>query len=183
MFESDYEINGTHATQLKYLVNDAKAFDRYIDVYMAAAAVGCLYGRKSQKTSSTDRARIYADAFNTERIKCNELFKTVILSDKSYNWTQEDKLNICFRFRDKLDEKAIPPVSQDEVETMQEALELFNSYVYGGIEILYDNFSTTASIGQDEAVDYAYKTIFDQRSLIDIEANKQDDSQLFTPEY
>ncbi len=183
MFENDYEIYGNHATQLKYLVNEVKAFDRYIDVYMAAAAIGCLYNRRSSRTSSTDRARIYADAFNTERIKCNELFKTVILSDESHNWSQEDKLNICFRFRDKYDEKAVPPISQEEIETMEEALELFNSYVYGGIEILYDNFSSTASIGQDDAVDYAYKTIYDQRNLIDVEANKQDDSQLFTPEY
>lgn len=29
MFEGDYTINGTHATYIKYLVNDVKAFDRY----------------------------------------------------------------------------------------------------------------------------------------------------------
>lgn len=183
MFENDFEIYGNHATQLKYLVNEVKAFDRYIDVYMAAATIGCLYNKKSKRTTSTDRARIYADAFNTERIKCNELFKTIILSDESSNWTQEEKLNICFRYRDKLDDKAIPPVSQEEVETMEEAMNIFNSYVYGGIEILYDYFSSTASVSQDETIDYAYKTIFDQHNLIDIEANKTDDSQLFAPEY
>ena len=37
MFEGDYTINGTHATYIKYLVNDVKAFDRYIDVYMAGS--------------------------------------------------------------------------------------------------------------------------------------------------
>lgn len=183
MFDSDYEIYGNHATQLKYLVNDVKAFDRYIDVYLAAAAVGVLYDRRSQRTSSTDRARIYADAFNTDRLKCNELFRTVILSEESKDWSTEDRLNICFRYRDKMDEKAIPPTTTEEVQMMHEAMDLFNSYVLGGIEILYDSFSTSTSIGQDEAVDYAYKTIFDQHSLIESQSDKMDDKELFEPEY
>ena len=37
MFEGDYTINGTHATYIKYLVNDVKAFDR------------CLYGGGSTR--------------------------------------------------------------------------------------------------------------------------------------
>lgn len=183
MFDSDYEIYGNHATQMKYLVNDVKAFDRYIDVYLAGAAIGVLYNRRSQRTSSTDRARIYADAFNTEHLKCNELFKTVILSEESKNWSTEDRLNICFRYRDKMDEKAIPPTTIEEVEMMKDAFDLFNSYVLGGIEILYDSFSTSSSIGPDESVDYAYKTIFDQHSLIEIQSDISDDSQLLKPEY
>ena len=82
-----------------------------------------------------------------------------------------------------MDEKAIPPTTEEEIQTMKEAMALFNSYVLGGIEILYDSFSTSTSIGQDEAVDYAYKTIFDQHSLIEVQANNSDDSQLLTPEY
>ena len=80
MFESDYTIYGKHATYIKYLVNDAKAFKRYIDVYMAGAALGALYERQAEQNDSTDRARIYSDAFNTEHVKCNELFRTVVLA-------------------------------------------------------------------------------------------------------
>ena len=32
MFEGDYTINGTHATYIKYLVNDVKPFYRKIHV-------------------------------------------------------------------------------------------------------------------------------------------------------
>ena len=67
MFEGDYTIYGKHATYIKYLVNDAKAFKRYIDVYMAGAALGALYERRAEQSDSTDRARIYSDAFNTDR--------------------------------------------------------------------------------------------------------------------
>lgn len=182
MFESDYTIYGKHATYIKYLVNDAKAFKRYIDVYMVGAALGALYERRGEQSDSTDRARIYSDAFNTEHVKCNELFRTVILADTTKPWTPEDRANICFRYRDKMDENAIPPISQEEVDTMREALSLFNAYVLGGIEILYDSFSSNATISVDETVDYAYKTIFDQHSLIE-SRNDNNDEQLFRPEY
>ena len=126
MFEGDYTINGTHATYIKYLVNDVKAFDRYIDVYMAGAALGVLNDKRAKQGGSTDRARIYSDAFNTEHVKCNELFKVVILNDTSKSWSEEDRINICFKYRDKMDENAIPPISELEVEMMKEALDLFN---------------------------------------------------------
>ena len=69
MFEGDYTINGKHATYIKYLVNDVKAFDRYIDVYMTGAALGALNDKRAKQDGSTDRARIYSDAFNTEHVK------------------------------------------------------------------------------------------------------------------
>ena len=176
MFEGDYTINGTHATYIKYLVNDVKAFDRYIDVYMAGAALGVLNG-------STDRARIYSDAFNTEHVKCNELFKVVILNDTSKSWSEEDRINICFKYRDKMDENAIPPISEHEVEMMKEALDLFNEYVMGGIELLYESFSSSSTVSIDDTVDYAYKAMFDQRILIESRQSGTDVNQLLRPEY
>lgn len=78
MFEGDYTIYGKHATYIKYL-KEAKIFSRYIDVYMAGAVLGALYEKRASQTDSSDRARIYADAFDTEHARCNEIFKIVIL--------------------------------------------------------------------------------------------------------
>lgn len=183
MFDSDYTINGQHATYIKYLVNDAKAFKRYIDVYMAGAALGSLYQRRSKPITSSDRARIYSDAFNTERDTCNQLFRTVILNDTSRQWSTEEKINICFRYRDKMDNHAISPVTEKEVKAMEEAIAVFNSYVFGGIELLYESFSSDATLGIDETVDYAYKTIFDQHTLIESRSDNIDEIQLLNPEY
>lgn len=183
MFEGDYTINGIHATYVKYLVNEAKAFERYIDVYMAGATIGVLNNRRVKQGGTTDRARIYSDAFHTEHIKCNELFKIVILNDTSKSWSDEERVNICFKYRDKMDEMAIPPVSEYEVRTMKEALNLFNEYVMGGIEILYENFSSNATVGIDNVVDYAYKAIFDQHILIESRRTGVDVNQLLRPEY
>lgn len=183
MFSGDYTINGIHATYIKYLVNEVKAFDRYIDVYMAGAALGVLKDKRSKQGGSTDRARIYADAFATEYVKCNELFKVVILNDLSKPWSEEERINICFKYREKVDDKATPPVTDHEVEMMKEALELFNEYVMGGVELLYDNFSSSATVSIDDTVDYAYKAIFDQKILLESRQPGTDVNQLLRPEY
>lgn len=183
MFEGDYTINGIHATYIKYLVNDVKAFRRYIDVYMAGAAIGILNDKRSKQGGSSDRARIYADAFNTEHVPCKELFKLVILNDTSKSWSDDERVNICFKYRDKMDEKALPPISENEVTIMKEALDLFNEYVMGGIELLYENFAGETAVSIDDTVDYAYKVIFDQHTLIESRNIGADLNQLLRPEY
>ena len=65
---------------------------------------------------------------------------------------------------------------------MKEAMDLFNSYVLGGIELLYDTFYS-ATINLDDAIDYAYKTVFDQHSLIESRHGDLDVGQLLRPEY
>ena len=181
MFENDYTIQGKHATFIKYLVKDAGVFPRYIDVYMTGAALGILHRKKAEENDSTDRARIYADAFSTERAKCMELFRTVILADNSMDWSNEERANICFRYRDREREGAVPPVTKEEVAVMKQALDLFNSYARGGIEILYEAFTSDAIINQDDAVDYAYKMIYDQQAHADVQSSDLD--QLLKPEY
>ena len=181
MFEGDYTIYGKHATYMKYL-KETKVFNRYIDVYMAGAVLGALYEKHAKQTDSSDRARIYADAFDTEHVRCNEIFKTVILSDTSKPWSAEERANICFRYRDRMDEMAVPPVTQEELDIMKEAKKLFDEYVFGGIELLYDCFSGNAAMNADEIVDCAYKTLFDQHDLIE-NMQEDDDAKLLQPEY
>ncbi len=180
MFEGDYTIYGKHATYIKYL-KEAKIFSRYIDVYMAGAVLGALYEKRASQTDSSDRARIYADAFDTEHARCNEIFKIVILSDTLKSWSAEERINICFRYRDRMDEMAVPPVTQNELDIMKEAKKLFDEYVLGGIELLYDCFSGNAAMDTEGIVDCAYKTLFDQHDLI--ENQEEDDAKLLRPEY
>ena len=70
--------------------------------------------------------------------------------------------------------------SEQEAE-MKQALDLFNSYARGGIEILYEAFTSDAIINQDDAVDYAYKMIYDQQAHADVQSSDLD--QLLKPEY
>ena len=98
LFEDDLTITGKHATHLKFLVKDAKLFDDYIDVYMNAAVFGYLYSKKDEKDNeSSDRARIYADAFSTHRMECVFLYRLITLLDDE-NITTEERLDRAFRY-------------------------------------------------------------------------------------
>lgn len=158
MFDNDYTIYGKHATYLKFLAKKnsredqdpdnptaARLFERYIDVYMNAAVFGLLYSRTAKRdTESDDRARVYADAFATERDNCVFLYRMVMLLDKSTELTPEERLDRAFRY-DVLPEK---------VENLKQNMELFHDYVRGGIEVMYEQFTD----GCQTKDDYLSKT-------------------------
>jgi len=139
LFENDYTINGMHATYLKYMVNDAKIFNRYIDVYMNAAICGLLYGRIGKKDSSSDRARIYADAFANERENCVFLYRLAMLLDESTKLTPEERVDRAFR----------DDAQDDNNAKMSKNLDIFHSYVYGGIEVLYERYTDGCATQDD----------------------------------
>lgn len=136
MFEQDYTFYGKHATLLKYL--DAKVYSRYIDVYMNAAVMGLLHGKRSVRDSSEDRARIYADAFARERENCIFLYRLVMLLDESTKLTPEQRIDRAFRDDARYDSTKL-----------QENLDIFHSYILGGIELLYDKYTTGCTTSED----------------------------------
>lgn len=158
MFENDVTLNGKHATYLKFLAvknskedkagaSSAGIFERYIDVYMNAAVWGLLYQRKADKDGeSSDRARIYADAFAKERKNCVFLYRLVMLLDDTTQISDEERINKAFRYDTQSDKK-------DELE---KNLELFNSYVRGGIELLYEQF-TDGCTTKDDYIDKTFE--------------------------
>ena len=153
MFDGDYNITGKHASKLKFLarknaqddnaddsVVSAKLFERYIDVYMNAAVWGLLYDRTADvDNKSKDRARIYADAYAKERDNCLFLFRLVMLLEKKTNASQEERIDRAFRY-DSQPEKA---------EQLKACLDLFHSYVRGGIEVMYEKLTEGCSTRED----------------------------------
>lgn len=148
MFDNDYTINGKHATHLKFLAvknsrddeKNAGIFERYIDVYMNAAVFGLIYNRTEERdTESDDRARIYADAFARERSRCMFLYRLVMLLDKSTKISDEERIDRAFRHDSMPDNDA----------ELKKNLELFHSYVRGGIEYMYEQF-TDGCTGRDD---------------------------------
>ncbi|KIL37315.1 hypothetical protein SD71_01060 [Cohnella kolymensis] len=129
MFERDYDLKGKHASYVKYLVNNAKVFKRYIDVYMVGSVMGILHGRKATKDSSvSDEASIFAGAFNTERLKCEFLYRLIMLLDETPGLTEEQRVDRAFRVDDSMP------------DALKENMDLFHSYVFGGIEVLYEKY-------------------------------------------
>ena len=171
MFENDYNITGKHATYLKVLAAKnsgakdsdesgptyAKIFERYIDVYMNAAIWGLLYDRTAAKdTSSDDRARIYADAYANERENCVFLYRLVMLLDKQTDLNPSVRVDRAFRY----------DVQADKKDEFAKNMDLFHSYVRGGIEVMYEQFTDGCST-RDDYMDKVYEVLTTFRQELD----------------
>lgn len=180
MFDGDYNITGKHATYLKYLAvknskddedaatSSAKIFDRYIDVYMNAAIWGLLYSRTAPKDNSSDsRARIYADAFSKERENCVFLYRMVMLLDKKTELDPNERVNRAFRYDS----------DKDKEKEFQQNMELFNSYIRGGIEQMYEEFTSGCST-RDDYMNKVYEIMSDFKNEIEGHSYEEDLAQL-----
>ena len=156
LFENDVTITGKHATHLKFLVNDAKLYNDYIDVYMNAAVFGYMYSKKDDRDNeSTDRARIYADAFSNHRTECVFLFRLITLLDDE-SITTEERLDRAFRY----------DANPEKEEELQKCIEKFNVYVRGGIEYMYNLF-TTGCTSRDDYIRATFEATRNYKDSID----------------
>lgn len=139
LFENDVTITGIHATHLKFLVNEAKLFNDYIDVYMNAAIFGFWYSRKEERDNeSSDRARIYADAFSNHRAECVFIYRLITLLDDETIGIDE-RLDKAFRY----------DANPEKEEELQKCIDTFNAYVRGGIEYMYTLFTSGCTSHED----------------------------------
>lgn len=152
MFTSDIFVRGKHATYLKYLSkktekNDRKekvagVFERAIDVYMTAPIIGLVYGlRRDEVDPNSDTVKIFTDTVNREQLNLVSIYRTVLLVDNSRGLTADEKIEQAFR-------------TPDTTENMK----IFNAYLRGGIEWLYEQI-TTGAVTRDEYLAKIYEIV------------------------
>lgn len=176
MFDRDYRLKGKHAIYAQYLripivtefprnvsgdgSDTAGVFKRHIDIYMIGAIMGFLHGRQSPEDKTTkDDVMIFADAFIREKAKCEFIFRIIMLLDETTVLTLEQR---CDRaFRDDTDEQA-----------MAKNMDLFHSYMRGGIEYLYEKFNEDC-VTKDDYIDKLYEIV--DRFSYDINGRSYED--------
>ena len=152
MFNNDIFVRGKHATYLKYLSkktekNDRKekvagVFERAIDVYMTAPIIGLVYGlRRDEVEPNSDSVKIFTDTVNREQLNLISIFRTVMLIDNSRGLTPDQKIEQAFK-------------TPDSPENMK----IFNAYLRGGIEWLYEQV-TSGAVTQDEYLAKIYEIV------------------------
>lgn len=152
MFTSDIFVRGKHATYLKYLSkktekNDRKekvagVFERAIDVYMTAPIIGLVYGlRRDEVDPNSDAVKIFAETVNREQLNLVSIYRTVLLVDNSRGLTADEKIEQAFK-------------TPDTTENMK----IFNAYLRGGIEWLYEQI-TTGAVTRDEYLAKIYEIV------------------------
>ena len=140
MFDKDMQIHGKYATYWKALSQlpgnavetkqNFKIFENYIYVYMVAPIIGLINGRKGQydsKDDSKDTAGMLAEIQIKNAAKLKYIYRLIILSDDTLGLTDEERINMAFR-------------EDSNEESVKKGMELYTSYFFGGLEVLYEEF-------------------------------------------
>ncbi|GAW28759.1 hypothetical protein [Carboxydocella sp. ULO1] len=144
MFDKNYQFRGKHGHYVNDMVEKYKIFKRVIDVYILAPIIGFHYDRKGEVDKSNDY---------TKTIMVEQLIKEQQLISFIYKCIKILLIN-------KLsNEKSLEAVFiADEKNNENIYYSIFDSYVLGGVEILYEKL--LEYIGdEDEIVDRIYEFI------------------------
>ena len=135
MFDKQYRFKGRHALRVDKLtgvfdeLSKAKLIDRNVDVYANAPLIGFLYGRPADLDDSNnpETGQVYNQnvmgdrvMYSTEELQYN--FWLIMLLDANYEPDEEKRIDKAFRQYGK------NPDDEDR----------FDSYVRGGVDILYE---------------------------------------------
>ena len=174
MFDKQYRFKGRHALRVDQLtsifdeLSKAKLIDRNVDLYVNAPLIGFLYGRTAEldETRNPETGQVYNENVMGDRViySSDELqynFWLIMLLDSNYEPDENKRIDKAFRQYGKNPE--------DE--------ERFNSYVRGGVDVLYEKLIE----GDNSPYDfvsrlYDFVTEFDER--FNSEINRDDILQL-----
>lgn len=128
MFDKEYAFKGKHADMVRDLTKEFdmqknKFFPRNYDVYLLAPIIGFLYQRKASidQTKGIEPTKMFGDILinNSDDLMFN--YRLIMLLDKEHEQSAEIRIEKAFRGNN---------APEDE--------ELYESYVRGGVEVLYE---------------------------------------------
>ena len=108
------------------------------------------------RTHEKTAARIYADAYAKERENCVFLYRLVMLLDKQTDLDPSVRVDRAFRY----------DVQADKKDEFSKNMDLFHSYVRGGIEVMYEQFTDGCST-RDDYMDKVYEVLTTFRQELD----------------
>lgn len=142
IFDKTIVLTGKHAYYAD-LLKERGFFNRILDVYINAPAVGFMYNRTAHKDTSAEfkdiDKKIFLDQVSKEAPSLEFIYRLVLLLDSQETLNLEDRIH-----------KAFKDDSYEDLDTRHlENLKLFNSYVLGGIEVLYEKIISQGAVDTD----------------------------------
>lgn len=157
MFDREYSFKGIIAERVNLLTSDFdgkgnKLFSRNLDVYLLAPLVGFLYNRKSDedKISEIKPTKIFVSQLLPVQDDLKFNYRIIMLLDKNNEPNIEKRVDKAFR------EYGSEQAKSDE--------ELYESYVRGGINVLYEKLMGGVN-NQDDYIPrlYDFMEEYDER--------------------
>lgn len=152
MFDKQYRFTGTHAKMVEALTAvfdesaKAKLFERNLDVYINAPMVGFLFSRKGVKNTEGDtpNQNIFPEQMINNSDQLKYICRLILLLDTESEHDEEKRLDRAFR----------------NFGHSENDLALFDAYVLGGVEVLYEKLVDGVS-DSSEYIDRIYDFVED----------------------
>ena len=174
MFDKQYRFKGRHAVRVDQLTSafdeesKAQLFARNIDVYTNEPLIGFLYGRTAEldDTKNPENNQVYNQNVMGDRViySQEELlfnFRLIMLLDKQYEPDVDKRIDKAFRH--------MGDDPKDE--------ERFDSYVRGGVDVLYEKLIEGAST-PDDFINRLYEFVEEFQDRFNSEISCDDIMQL-----
>lgn len=143
IFDKNILIVGKHSAYID-LLKEKGFFKRHLDAYINAAIIGFQYNKKSIEDTKSEvykdkRTQIHTEQLIGESTTLEFLYRLIMLLDSQKELSLEERISRAFR------EDSIEEINDKHKENMN----LFKSYVLGGIEILYEKIIEKGATEQD----------------------------------
>lgn len=129
-FRKEVVITGRHARLIDDMWEQNQIqksfFKRLVDLYAIAPVIGLRTKKRILADTTEDRKRtVQVQQLLDKEPELQQIMRMIILLDETQKHTKEERVNKAFR----------GPKTQKEFD---ENVELFNSYMRGGIEVLHE---------------------------------------------
>lgn len=167
MFDKDFRITGKHANFCKNLCELAgnvpdkdqhknfKIFSAYIDAYILCPLIGYQYSRKSEIDNSiSGDAGILSEVIIKRQGELKFVYQIIMLADEESESDIDKRIYRATTFSEN---------TKEEKDFIQNNMKIFNSYFYGGLEVLHEQF-VDQCLTEDDYLNKMYDFVshFDQ---------------------
>lgn len=160
LFDKEFEFKGKHATYCRFLKDEIGLFKTFREVYTMSAIVGFLNKNKGTRDNEkVPPASIFPADLAQKRTQLTFIYRLIMLLEETDGFEINDYKDRTFRYD-----------SEENNEKLSENMEIFNSYVLGGLEILYDKFKDCNDKKDTVNTLNEYLTeFFEDNNLIDLD--------------
>ena len=147
LFCNEIEMNGKYATMVRFLKEEIGIFSTFREAYIAAAIIGFLYNIRGTADSSekVQPASIFPNELSKRLPDLKMLYRIIMLADESKPYTIDEYMNRAFR----------DDAESETSGNLKNNMTIFNAYVCGGLEILYEKFKDI------DKIDNVVNTLYD----------------------
>lgn len=148
-FANEIEYNGKYATIARRLKEDLGVFPTLREVYVTAAILGFLHGRKEtpDTTEKVGEASIFPTELNARKADLRLIYRIMMLVEDEPSFTIDDYMNRAFR--DDSD--------TENPENLKRNMAVFNSYACGGLEFMDEKLGNLENT--DAVIDALYELV------------------------